>query len=160
MIEDVYALLDDERGRRPAALVLDEFQAITRHGTHLPDLLKGLADEHPKVALVVAGSQQHLMEEVVSSRQAPLCGIAERLALGPIPYEEMVAFLETSAEAAGKPMRDGGVRQDRGARRACAQRHPTALVGDLQPRVERDRARGGGRPRLRRGRPARVERLR
>lgn len=107
VIEDVYALLDDERERRPAAIVLDEFQAITRHGAHLPDLLKGLADEHPAVSLVLAGSQQHLMEELVFSRRAPLYGMAERLALGPLPYEEMIAFLESSAATAGKPMHQG-----------------------------------------------------
>ena len=107
VIEDVYRLLDEEATRRPAALVLDEFQAIVRHGAHLPDLLKGLADEHPHVSLVLAGSQQHLMEALVFSRQAPLYGMAERLALGPIPEDEMVAFLETSASTAGKPMRDG-----------------------------------------------------
>jgi uncharacterized protein len=107
VIEDVYALLDAERGRRPAAVVLDEFQAITRHGAHLPDLLKGLADEHPGVSLVLAGSQQHLMEELVFSRRAPLYGMAERLALGPIPDAEMAAFLATAAATAGRPMDDG-----------------------------------------------------
>lgn len=107
VIEDVYALLDEEGERRPAALVLDEFQAITRHGAHLPDLLKGLADEHPRVALVLAGSQQHLMEELVFSRRAPLYGMSERLALGPIPDEEMIPFLESSAAEAGKPFAHG-----------------------------------------------------
>lgn len=107
VIEDVYALLDEEREHRPAALVLDEFQAIVRHGTHLPDLLKGLADEHPRVSLVLAGSQQHLMEALVFSRRAPLYGMAERLALGSIPEDEMLSFLESSASTAGKPMPDG-----------------------------------------------------
>jgi len=104
VIEDVYALLDDERGNRPVALVLDEFQAITRHGAHLPDLFKGLADAHPAVSLVLAGSQQHLMEELVFSRRAPLYGMAERLALGPIPDDEMADFLTSSAATAGRPM--------------------------------------------------------
>lgn len=106
VIEDVFALLDEARAQRPAAMVLDEFQAITRHGAHLPDLLKGLADTHPAVSLVLAGSQQHLMEELVFARHAPLYGMAERLGLGPIPDEEMVAFLESSAQQAEKPMRD------------------------------------------------------
>jgi len=34
---------------RPAALVLDEFQAIVGLGAHLPGLLKALADAHPEV---------------------------------------------------------------------------------------------------------------
>ena len=41
VISDVYGQLAVEAEARPAALVLDEFQAITRHGAHLPFLLKG-----------------------------------------------------------------------------------------------------------------------
>lgn len=105
VIEDVYGVLATEAEYRPAALVLDEFQAITRHGAHLPDLFKGLADQHPGVSLVIAGSQHHLMEELVFSHQAPLYGMADRLALGPIPEEEMRDFLVQRAAAAGKELR-------------------------------------------------------
>ena len=104
VIEDIYALLASESGHRPCALVLDEFQAITRHGAHLPDLFKGLADEHPQLSLVVAGSQHHLMEALVLGRQAPLYGMAERLALGPIPRTEMIGFLVARASAGGREM--------------------------------------------------------
>ncbi len=104
VIEDVYALLAAEAARRPGVLVLDEFQAITRHGAHLPDLFKGLADEHPDVSLVLAGSQYHLMEELVFSRRAPLFGMAERVALGPIPAGEMASFLVDRASVGGKEL--------------------------------------------------------
>jgi hypothetical protein len=104
VLADVYALLAEEQSRRPAALILDEFQAVTRLAENLPDVLKGLADEHPQVSLVLAGSKRHLMEELVLHQHAPLFGMAQRLALGPIPDAEMVAYLAGRAGTAGKPM--------------------------------------------------------
>ena len=85
VLADVYALLAEEAAKRPAVLVLDEFQAITRYGDYLPGLFKALADAHPRVSLVLAGSKRHLMEELVIHHQAPLFGMAQRLSLGPIP---------------------------------------------------------------------------
>jgi hypothetical protein len=107
VLADVYALLAEEAARRPAALILDEFQAITRLAESMPDVLKGLADEHPQVSLVLAGSKRHLMEELVLHRHAPLFGMAQRLALGPIPEPEMVAYLAARSIEAGKPMDSG-----------------------------------------------------
>lgn len=104
VLADLYQLLDDETKRRPAVLVLDEFQAITAHGPHLPDLLKALADAHPRVCLVVAGSRRHLMERLVTSEGAPLYGMAQKLALGPIPDDVMVEFLRARSQAGRKPM--------------------------------------------------------
>jgi hypothetical protein len=104
VIADLYALLADEAKTRPAALVLDEFQAITDHGAHLPDLLKALADSHPRVSLVVAGSRRHLMERLVTSQGAPLYGMAQKIALGPIPDDVMAEFLIARSRAGGKQM--------------------------------------------------------
>ncbi len=104
VIADVYGLLAEEATKRPAVLVLDEFQAITRHGAALPDLFKALADAHPRVSLVLAGSKRHLMEELVIHTQAPLFGMAQRLSLGPIPPIEMEAYLRQRADGAGKPI--------------------------------------------------------
>ena len=104
VIEDVYALLAELAGRAPAVLVLDEFQAITDLGGHLPGLFKSLADTHPQVCLVLAGSRQHLMQRLVSDRGAPLYGLAERLALDVLPTPVMSDFLIRRAFAAGKSM--------------------------------------------------------
>ena len=108
LIADVYTALAHEATGRPAVLVLDEFQAITRHGEHLPRLLKGLADQHPSVCLVVAGSRRHLMERLVTDDGAPLYGMAQRLAVGPIPDLVMLEYLSQRAEAGGKPLAAGG----------------------------------------------------
>jgi hypothetical protein len=104
LIGDVYALLEEEAKRRPAVLILDEFQAITRLGTHLPALLKGLADEHPSVSLVLAGSKRHLMEEMLFDQEAPLFKMAERIDLPALPADEMAAFLAKRAGSVGKLM--------------------------------------------------------
>lgn len=104
VLADVYQLLADEAVSRPAALILDEFQAVTRIDPDLPDTLKGLADDHPGVSLVLAGSKQHLMAELVLEQQAPLWGMAQRLALGPIAEPEMRRYLMARATGAGKPL--------------------------------------------------------
>jgi hypothetical protein len=103
VLADVYGLLAEEAAKRPAVLVLDEFQAITRYGDYLPGLFKALADANPRVSLVLAGSKRHLMEELAIHNQAPLFGMAQRISLGPIPAQEMEAFLRQRAAGAGKP---------------------------------------------------------
>lgn len=104
VLADVYALLAEAAAKRPAALILDEFQAITRLGRSLPDVLKGLADDHPQVSLVLAGAKHGLMEDLVLEPKAPLFGMAQRLAVGPIPDDEMVEYLTARATGAGKPL--------------------------------------------------------
>ena len=104
VIADVYALLAELSARAPAVLVLDEFQAVTDLGEHLPGLLKALADEHPTVSLVVAGSKKHLMERLVTTRDAPLFGMAEHLALDVLPPDVMTNYLVRRSRAGGKEM--------------------------------------------------------
>ena len=104
LIEDVYAVLAEGAEQHPSVLMLDEFQAIADLGTSLPGILKALADEHPMLSLVLAGSKHHLMEALVLSKGAPLYNMAERIALGPIDEEVMTEFLQARAKAGGKPM--------------------------------------------------------
>lgn len=106
VLADVYGVLAELAGRRPAALVLDEFQAIVQLGAHLPGLLKALADAHPQVSLMLAGSHQHLMQELLSTSGAALYGMAEPLTLGPLPPDVMTAHLCARAAAGGKPMNE------------------------------------------------------
>jgi uncharacterized protein len=106
ILADVYALLAELAVRRPAVLVLDEFQAIVELGAHLPGLLKALADQHPKVSLVLAGSRRHLMEQLVSTPSAALYNMAEPIALGPLPEDVMAEHLRSRAASGRKPMSD------------------------------------------------------
>jgi hypothetical protein len=104
LIDDVYRILAELAESGPTVLMLDEFQAVVDLGPHLPQLLKALADEHPKVSLVLAGSRQHLMESFVESQGAPLYNMAERLILGPIDHSVMCKFLVARTKSAGKEM--------------------------------------------------------
>jgi uncharacterized protein len=106
VLADIYGVLADLAGNRPAALVLDEFQSIVELGAHLPGLLKALADEYPKVSLVLAGSRRHLMEQLVSAPSAALYGMAEPMTLGPLPEDVMTEHLRSRAAAGRKPMSD------------------------------------------------------
>lgn len=104
VIEDVYGLLGELAAKQPAVIVLDEFQAISNLGGHLPALFKALADANPKVSLVIAGSRQHLMEQLTLERGAPLYGLAERLPLDVLPEAVMADYLCERAKAGGKTM--------------------------------------------------------
>lgn len=104
VLADLYAVLAEESVNRPAVLVFDEFQAIVDLGAHLPNLLKSLADDHPGVCLVLAGSKRHLMERLVDGEGAPLYGMAQKVELGPIAGDVMARFLVARAAAGGKGM--------------------------------------------------------
>jgi len=102
VLADVYALLAELSARTPAVLIVDEFQDVLGIGEHLPALFKSLADQHPNVALVIAGSKRHIMEQLVLDSTAPLYGMTTRIALAPIPGAEMSDFLVRRASAGGK----------------------------------------------------------
>jgi len=104
VVADVYRLLAEEAPARPAALMLDEFQAVTDLGRHFPSLFKALADEHPSVSLVLAGSKRHLMERLVLAADAPLFRMLDHLALGPLPDDVMWRYLRRQARRGGKLM--------------------------------------------------------
>jgi hypothetical protein len=111
VLADIYGVLAEVAGgRRPSALVLDEFQAIVGLGAHLPGLLKALADAHPEVSLVLAGSRRHLMEQLVSAESAALYGMAEPITLGPLPEDVMAAHLRSRAATGRKSMSDAVAR--------------------------------------------------
>lgn len=104
MIGDVYELLAELSDKQPAVLIIDEFQDVRGLGAHLPALFKALADRHPNVSLVLAGSKRHVMEQLVLGSDAPLYGMATRLALAALPPAEMSDFLVRRAAAGDKDL--------------------------------------------------------
>jgi len=106
----VYQILAELAEDGPAVLMLDEFQAAVDLSPHIPQLLKALADQHPNVSLVLAGSRQHLMESLVLSQGAPLYNMAERLVLGPIDDSVMCDFLVARTKSGEKMMKLGVAR--------------------------------------------------
>jgi hypothetical protein len=63
-----------------------------------------LADEHPAVSLLLAGSKRHLMERLVIAGDAPLFKMADQLALGPLPDEVMLRYLRRQARRGGRTL--------------------------------------------------------
>jgi AAA+ ATPase superfamily predicted ATPase len=104
LIEDVYRILAEVAKKGPSVLMLDEFQAVADLSPRLPELLKALSDEHPRVSVILAGSRKHLMETLVLDQNAPLYNMAERLALGPIEDAVMTQYLRSRARSGGKIM--------------------------------------------------------
>jgi hypothetical protein len=102
VLEDVYRLLSE--GERQPVLVLDEFDSIIDIDAGSASVLKGLADTYPRVSLVVAGSRRRMMERLVQVHGAPLYGMTQPMALGPIDAPTMARHLVRRAASGGKTM--------------------------------------------------------
>lgn len=103
VVGDALAVLRRAGARRPAVLVLDEFQVAAAIGrTGVGGAFKALADDATGVSIVFAGSHLAVMEQLTKGLGAPLHGMGERLVLDVVPEEPMVAYLRRRARAAGK----------------------------------------------------------
>ena len=61
----------EERGRR-VALVLDEFQEVTRIDRDLPRAMRAVFQQQPEVAHVYLGSHRHMLRRLFTERNEPL----------------------------------------------------------------------------------------
>lgn len=102
VLEDVYRLLCEDE--RQPALVLDEFDSIVDIEPRAAEVLKGLADTYPRVSLVVAGSRRRMMERLVQVHGAPLYGMTQPIALGPIDPSTMAGHLVRRTTRGSKKM--------------------------------------------------------
>jgi len=103
VLEDAVGLLERAGERRPAALVLDEFQQVAEIGPKgLGGAFKALADQARGTSLVFAGSRLSVMERLTRGRGAPLLGMGETFNLEVVPEDEMSAHLVARARRGGK----------------------------------------------------------
>jgi uncharacterized protein len=103
VLEDAIGLLERAGERRPAALVLDEFQQVAEIGPKgLGGAFKALADQARGTSLVFAGSRLSVMERLTRGRGAPLLGMGETFNLEVVPEDEMSAHLVARAKRGGK----------------------------------------------------------
>ena len=103
VMADALALLGSLGDKRPAALVLDEFQVVASIGAKgLGGAFKAAADEAKTTSLVFSGSHLSVMEKLTRGRGAPLYGMGERFVLDVIGETEMVAYLQRRVRAGGK----------------------------------------------------------
>jgi hypothetical protein len=112
VLEDAVGLLEDVGQRRPAALVLDEFQQVAEVGPKgLGGMFKALADQARHTSLVFSGSHLSVMERLTRGRGAPLLGMGETFRLDVVPEDDMAAHLVDRARAAGKRLDEETARQ-------------------------------------------------
>jgi hypothetical protein len=103
VLEDAVGLLERAGERRPAALVLDEFQQVAEIGPKgLGGAFKALADQARGTSLVFSGSRLSVMERLTRGRGAPLLGMGETFNLEVVPEDEMSAHLVARAKRGGK----------------------------------------------------------
>jgi hypothetical protein len=103
VLEDAVGLLERTGERRPAALVLDEFQQVAEIGPKgLGGAFKALADQARGTSLVFSGSRLSVMERLTRGRGAPLLGMGETFNLEVVPEDEMSAHLVARARRGGK----------------------------------------------------------
>jgi hypothetical protein len=103
VLEDAIGLLERTGERRPAALVLDEFQQVAEIGPKgLGGAFKALADQARHTSLVFSGSRLSVMERLTRGRGAPLLGMGETFSIEVVPENEMSAHLVSRAKRGGK----------------------------------------------------------
>ncbi len=103
VVADALGILRHAAERRPAVLVLDEFQVAATIGrTGVGGAFKAVADGASGVSIVFAGSHLAVMEQLTKGSGAPLHGMGERLVLDVVPEEPMVAYLRRRARSARK----------------------------------------------------------
>jgi hypothetical protein len=77
-------------GTVPVALVLDEFQDVMTVAPLFPEVLKSRASGGHSLALLLMGSSEHLMTQLVGSPSAPLYRIGAQIWLGPLPVAVVI----------------------------------------------------------------------
>ncbi|MCL2780647.1 MAG: hypothetical protein FWD74_04000 [Actinomycetia bacterium] len=103
VITDAYGLMASTvTPDRAAVLIVDEFQDILDFGRNLPGLFKALADQYPRVALVISGSDERMLSQLTQVAAGPLFGMMQPIHLGPIPVAEMSEFIQSRFLAGGK----------------------------------------------------------
>jgi uncharacterized protein len=83
-----------ERDGTPTLVVLDEFQDLLVARKDLDGLLRSRIQYHGDgAAYVYAGSEPSMMRRLFDTRERPLFGQADPLAIGPLPLDEALADL-------------------------------------------------------------------
>jgi len=79
--------------KRPALLVLDEFQEIIEIDPDLPKLLRTVFQEQSDVAHFYLGSRRHMMQRIFNDANEPFWRSAKQMELGVIDDEPFAAFI-------------------------------------------------------------------
>jgi hypothetical protein len=100
---EVLDKIDDLAGksRKKVAIILDEFTFLELIGPERASWqLRGAMQKHQHVAYILAGSVQHVIDQLLGE-QGPFMGMFGRLLVGPIPEDLMSDWIDTSLEKNG-----------------------------------------------------------
>jgi uncharacterized protein len=95
---DVLDKIDELAGksRKKVAIILDEFTFLELIGPERVSWqLRGAMQKHQHVAYILAGSVQHMIDQLHGD-QGPFMGMFGRLLVGPIPTDLMSGWIDTS----------------------------------------------------------------
>lgn len=101
VLGSAYRLMAD--GPKPLVFI-DEFQELVHLAGNIPGLFKAFTDDYPSVALVIAGSKEHMMRRLTDDSRGALYGTMHRIQLEAIPADEMGDFVERRFNVGGKPI--------------------------------------------------------
>jgi hypothetical protein len=106
MFDDAVDLLVRASADRPVVLAVDEFQRIAERemDPRWPGMFKAAADRLSNGSFVLCGSRRRVMDRLVRLRTAPLYGMGQVVALGEIPDDDMVRYLQGRAADSGGTM--------------------------------------------------------
>lgn len=89
------------KSRKKVAIILDEFTFLELIGPERVSWqLRGAMQKHQHVAYILAGSVQHLIDQLHGD-QGPFFGMFGRLHVGPIPTELMAGWIDASLRRQG-----------------------------------------------------------
>jgi uncharacterized protein len=95
------AELAAEQGK-PAVLVFDEFQEVSRIDKDLTKLMRSVFQQQADVSHIYLGSKRHLMEEIFGNADEPFWRSAKQVELGPIPKAPFGDFITKRFADTGK----------------------------------------------------------
>jgi hypothetical protein len=81
-----------ERGKR-TALVLDEFQEVTRLDETLPNRMRAVFQTQPEVAHVYLGSKRHVLDTLFNDRNEPFWRSARQMIVGRLPHDALGVYV-------------------------------------------------------------------
>jgi hypothetical protein len=102
-LNGVLDALDELAGKRKrkVAVILDEFTFIEKLGPERASWqLRGAMQRHQHLVYILAGSAQHLIDRMHGADGA-FFGMFGRLPIGPIPEDEMIAWIDRSSSKNG-----------------------------------------------------------
>jgi hypothetical protein len=101
---DLPVQIHKQHGRQ-TLVVFDEFQDILAAGRETDGLIRSRIQHHREAAAYVfAGSHPGMMETLFGSRERPLYGQARAIKLGPLPDQELLAYLTRRFDSAGRTL--------------------------------------------------------